>query len=422
MHFGFQGYDPDLFWDIDGKSYVTAAHFLLRPGMDHFSIDLDTGAKGETVTLWNGTGGQAPEGPHLYLKDGWYYLLIAEGGTGLNHSITMARSKNLNGPYTPAPNNPILTNAGTDEYFQTVGHGDLFQDPAGNWWGVALSTRSGPEFVDYPMGRETVLYPVTWNKSESPVATQVRGVMSGWPLPNPWRKSIPQGDAYINAPDYINFSPRSQLPAHFIHWRVPDPSAYTIAPPGHPNSLRLTLSSLNLTGTNQDPRSPRTLVARRQTDTLFTYSVDMEFLPQKDEEEAGVSLFLTQEHHFDLGIVRINGVKSLRLRAVNLLPPPSPWVPPPTNWIYLPDTVVPIKKSWSGPLRMQIQAYNETHYAFSAGPARNWKQSITVGYLPASLVSAGYTGTLVGVFASSMAEAERQRRMSADGATRGRDR
>jgi len=79
----------------------------------------------------------------------------------------MARSKNLNGPYIPAPNNPILTNAGTDQYFQIVEHGDLYQDPAGNSWGVTLSTRSGLEFVNYPMGTETALYPVTWNKANS---------------------------------------------------------------------------------------------------------------------------------------------------------------------------------------------------------------------------------------------------------------
>lgn len=127
-----------LFWDDDGSTYIVSAHSTLQ------TIDLETGETSEPITLWNGTGGASPEGPHMYKKDGWYYLLIAEGGTELGHRASIARSKNLTGPWEENPANPFLTNAGTDELFQTVGHADLFQDEAGNWWGMALSTRSGP--------------------------------------------------------------------------------------------------------------------------------------------------------------------------------------------------------------------------------------------------------------------------------------
>ena len=96
---------------------------------------------------------------------------------------TIARSKTIEGPYTPNPNNPILTNANTSQYFQTVGHADLWQDATGNWWGAALSTRSGPNYTTYPMGREAVLYPVTWNTGDWPILQPVRGQMSGWAKP-----------------------------------------------------------------------------------------------------------------------------------------------------------------------------------------------------------------------------------------------
>lgn len=75
---------------------------------------------GEWRSVWNGTGGMAPEGPHLYRKDGWYYLLAAEGGTGLGHMVTMARSQGLMGPYESNPANPVLTAANTSNYFQYV--------------------------------------------------------------------------------------------------------------------------------------------------------------------------------------------------------------------------------------------------------------------------------------------------------------
>jgi hypothetical protein len=85
------------------------------------------------------------------------------------------------------------------------------------------------------------------------------------------------------------------LPLHFAHWRIPDAAAYTISPSGHENTLRLLPSLLNLTGfdANSAP-TPQTFVGRRQVHSEFVYSVDMEYAPKAPEEEAGVSVFLTQ--------------------------------------------------------------------------------------------------------------------------------
>lgn len=144
--------DPDLFFDDDGSVVVASSG---SPIIACF-LDIATGNISETWTMWNGTGGSSQEGPHLYKKDGYYYLMIAEGGTQLGHAATVARSTSLRGPWEASPSNPLVSNAGTDEYFQTVGHADLFQDAAGNWWGVALSTRGGPALYDeliFPMGK-----------------------------------------------------------------------------------------------------------------------------------------------------------------------------------------------------------------------------------------------------------------------------
>lgn len=108
-------------------------------------VDQETRQGSGYKSVWNGTGGAHVEGPRLYKKDGWYYLLIAEGGTELAHAATIARSRDPFGPYESYEGNPLLTNRNTSDYFQTVGHADLFQDATGRWWGVALSTRSGPE-------------------------------------------------------------------------------------------------------------------------------------------------------------------------------------------------------------------------------------------------------------------------------------
>ncbi|KAK0389024.1 hypothetical protein NLU13_2601 [Sarocladium strictum] len=161
--FDFKGIDPSIFWDDDGKAYIQGS---AGPGpntkINQFEADLATGKKlGEEKTIWSGTGGIYPEGPHIYRKDGWYYLEISEGGTYDDHMVVMARSRALFGPYEANPHNPILTARGTDEAVQHTGHCDIFEDGQGRWWGVCLGVRkgSGGRLV---MGRESFITPGRW--------------------------------------------------------------------------------------------------------------------------------------------------------------------------------------------------------------------------------------------------------------------
>ncbi|OBT81683.1 hypothetical protein VE02_09484 [Pseudogymnoascus sp. 03VT05] len=117
--------DPDLFWDDNGKVYSVMA-------ANHRSV---YGTEREAPTL------KVP----IYTRKTGGIIYISEGGTEGNHSVTIARSHTITGPYESNRNNPILTNRGTDEYFQTFGHADLFQDTNGKWWGMSLATRTGPE-------------------------------------------------------------------------------------------------------------------------------------------------------------------------------------------------------------------------------------------------------------------------------------
>lgn len=93
-----ESFDPDLFWDDNGQAYVTG-HVFEYPGDSIYPIDLTTGEYGEYTDLWNGTGGSWPEGPHVYKKDDYHWLILAEGGTSFNHHATIARSPGLLGPY-----------------------------------------------------------------------------------------------------------------------------------------------------------------------------------------------------------------------------------------------------------------------------------------------------------------------------------
>ncbi|KAF7326189.1 Glycoside hydrolase family 43 protein [Mycena kentingensis (nom. inval.)] len=380
VHFPFVGYDTSPFWNQDGTVYVQGAHpWQISPHIDQIKLDLDTGVASEQRILWHGTGGLAPEGPHMHFRYGYYYLIIAEGGTGLGHMVTAARSEKITGPFSPAPLNPLLTNANTSAYFQTVGHSDVFQDARGDWWAVALSTRCGPEYISYPMGRETVLTSVTWDEGQWPTFQNVSAAIGGRRLP-----ARPVYGPTITSPESIAFPPGSSLPLHFTHWRIPDPAAYTISPLRHPNTLRLLPSLLNLTGfdANSAP-TPQSFVGRRQVHSEFTFSVELErYVPGQVDEEAGVSVFLTQNHHIDFGILgTAHGSTVLRIRTTSTTTAPKA------------DIVVPLPASNSDSMRLEIRAENTTHYAFSYGRQ-------LVGYALSADVSWGFTGTMLGVYAT----------------------
>ncbi|TFY70917.1 hypothetical protein EVG20_g2081 [Dentipellis fragilis] len=411
VHFTFEGYDTSPFWDNDGKTYIVGSHaWQVRPMIQGFEIDADSAEiVGNIHDMWPGTGGIAPEAPHIFAKDNRYYLMIAEGGTGLNHMVTYARSQSMWGPYDPDPANPVLTNANTTQYFQTVGHADIFNDTAGNWWGVALSTRSGPEYIYYPMGRETVLTRAEWKEGQFPTFTPVRGQETG-PLPAQ-NKQIGGTGNWAGQDDFLTFPPNSSLPIHFVHNRFPDPSAYTISPHGHLNTLRLSPSVLNLTSTDRRTAvTPQTFVGRRQEHVEFVFTVQLSFASQQDQAEAGVTVFLNQGQHFDLGVVTLTpqsavqagyigkpankSARYIRLRTITTNSTNQGASDP----LSKPNTVL-LEPGLHGSnsLQLQIEAVNRTTYAFRHETSRGWT---TVGWGDSSQVSGGFVGTIIGLFAT----------------------
>ncbi|MDT2397263.1 family 43 glycosylhydrolase [Enterococcus avium] len=171
LEIDIMGIDPDLYHE-NGRTYVTFTGYIDDKGtkaIQQAEIDLSIGTilRGpEIISL--GTGGRDVEGPHIIKKEHSYYLLAAEGGTGVGHMITMFKSDNLWGPFVDHSTiNPIFTNRDrANEPLQNIGHADLFQDTKGNWWLTCLGTR--PSTIDFKqitnMGRETLLYPVDWEK------------------------------------------------------------------------------------------------------------------------------------------------------------------------------------------------------------------------------------------------------------------
>ena len=195
------GIDPSLFTDEDGRRYV-----LLNPGAALTEIDSEGHLLGEPELISFGCARIKPEGPHLLRKDGWYYLFLAEGGTGFEHMETVLRSRQLRGPYESCPFNPILGRKRANSPIQRSGHGKPVQLADGRWMMVYLCGR--PVEGNCLMGRETALDPIIWTADGWPMVNRLKGpsCLQLRPLP-PWQPETAAGEeAWV--------SPRSD-PADF---------------------------------------------------------------------------------------------------------------------------------------------------------------------------------------------------------------
>jgi alpha-N-arabinofuranosidase len=288
------GIDPDLFFDDDGKTYVISSPF------DLYEINILTG---ELLTeghkVWFGTGGRYAEGPHIYKKDGFYYLMAAEGGTEEAHSETIARSSNIWGPYTEYPANPILAHAnaaGQGNPIQGVGHADIIQAHDNSWWIVFHGYRTVSDKAHHILGRETCLAPVSWPKNGWPVVNGNGVATVDMTCPTLPLKPFPQ------KPALQNFD-KKELGLEWNFIQFPDVNNF---------SLEKRDGYLSLTGSSEKigTRNSSTFVGRRLTDLYFTATTQIEFDPKNENEEAGIIL-LNNGSHFDLMIEKSNGKRFL---------------------------------------------------------------------------------------------------------------
>jgi xylan 1,4-beta-xylosidase len=292
------GIDPDLYFDEDGRAYVISSTFVLN------EIDIQTGAfLTEGPKVWNGTGGRYPEGPHIYKKDGFYYLMAAEGGTEEAHSETIARSQSIWGPYTENHSNPILAHAnaaGQGNPIQGVGHADIIQAHDGSWWIVFHGYRNlGGMGVHHTLGRETCLAPVTWPKNGWPV---VNG--NGTANVNMTCPTLPLHPFEIK-PSRINFD-SGKLGLEWNYFRFPVAGNYSLSE--RPGYLRLKGSAVKI-GESNTP----TFVGRRVQDMFFSAVTSMDFNPENENEEAGMIL-LNNGTHFDILVGRSGGKRTLSVK------------------------------------------------------------------------------------------------------------
>jgi xylan 1,4-beta-xylosidase len=393
VYLNSSGFDPSLFHDDDGRKYLVNMIWDFRPGHNRFGgiVLQEYSCKkgrliGRPINIFPGTPIGFTEGPHLYKRNGYYYLLTAEGGTGWGHAVTMARSRRLMGPYELHPDIHILTSRDRpDLELQRTGHADLVETQGGETYMVHLCGRPLPNRGRCTLGRETAIQKMAWADD-------------GW-----LRTADGQGHphAEVEAPDLPacpfpemplreNFD-RPQLPIHFQWLRLPwaDELFSLNERPGY---LRLygreSLGSL----------FRQSLVARRQQGHCFGATTVVEFEPETYQQAAGLVLYYngSKFHYLHLSMDESFGK---HIRVMSCLPDqvqPDLFTPP-----------LPIPSGKPVRLRMEVD-YERLYFAYSVeGSDWQWLPNV----FDASIVSdeAGspgvpnFTGAFVGMCCQDIA-------------------
>ncbi|MFD0695931.1 glycoside hydrolase family 43 protein [Paenibacillus sp. GCM10027628] len=289
------GIDPSLFFDEDERVYISGTNSFTEEepaGIYQAEIDLETGMLlSQRRLIWKGTGGIAPEGPHLYNIQGMYYLMIAEGGTDYGHMVTIARGSTPCGPFDSNPNNPILSHRSLDCAIQATGHADLVQLEDGSWWGVFLGTRpvSVPfEGRHHHLGRETFLAPVTWSSD-------------GWPVFGDGGKVSEKMDAgTLRLEAGMPWVAKDDFEGRELHscWNfLRNPLAGDWSLEERPGwlTLRGSATSLNDIGTPA-------FIGRRQQHFRCSVSTLLSFEPLQEGEEAGLTVYMNERFHYEIAL------------------------------------------------------------------------------------------------------------------------
>lgn len=293
------GIDPSLYFEVDQCYMVSNPDNYLTL----CEINPQTGQQlTPSRKIWAGTGGRYPEAPHIYQKDGWYYLLASEGGTEYGHRVTIARSREIYGPYESNPANPILThmnlNAQTNP-IQGTGHGDIVQARDGSWWMTFLAFRP-QEGTHHLTGRETYLAPLEWNENAWPVVNGNGTVSIQMNVP-----TLPQQEN-IKRVARCEFE-EDVLAPQWQYLRNPTVEHYSL------KQGKLTMQMAKALGNGIESPS---FIGRRQEQAEFTASTQVRLLNAEEGDEAGLTLYMDNDSHAEIFIRQEAGRKQLIVRYV----------------------------------------------------------------------------------------------------------
>jgi len=283
IYLNSSGFDPSLFHDDDGRKYLVNMLWDHRPGQNRFAgIVLQEYSPasgkliGERKMIFPGTRLGLTEAPHVYKRNGYYYLLTAEGGTMWNHAVTMARSRTLMGPYELHPDVYIMSaRHRPDAPLQRAGHADLVETQSGETYMVYLCGRPLHNRGRCVLGRETAIQKMVWGEDGWLRTTDSQGIPHiQTPAPEL------QTSEFFAAPIREDFD-SDQLPIDFQWLRSPWPEQLF--------SLAARRGHLRLFGRETiGSQFKQALVARRQQALCYSAMTSIEFEPEHFQQSAGL--------------------------------------------------------------------------------------------------------------------------------------
>lgn len=399
----FNGIDPSLFFDDNGKAYVIHndapdkgkelynGHRVIKiweydvqndkiiPGTD--KIIVDGGVDLSKKPIWI-------EAPHIYKKDGRYYLMCAEGGTGGWHSEVIFISDDPKGPYTPAPSNPILTQRyfGNDRSNKVdwAGHADLVKVSDNKYYGVFLAIRPN-EKGRVNIGRETFILPVDWSglfpvfengliplepKIKMPKGVENKTGKEGF---------FPNGNFTFSD----NFT-SEKLDYRWIGLRGPREAFVSVTKKG---------LQINPLPTNIKEVKPTSTLFLRPQHSNFSYAATLNYTPTSEKELAGISCLQSEKFNYVFGITKKADSYYILLERTEK-----------GKSKILASSKIELKS----PIRMQVKA-NGDNYEFSY--STNGTDFVNLGGVVSgdilsTNVAGGFTGSLIGLYATSANDAQ----------------
>lgn len=302
------GFDPSLFHDTDGKKYLinmvngfkgvlVQEIEMKETNPDYFdgTSEVKPGSfrrptvkfVGEQKKVYPGSGIGCTEGPHMYHIGEWYYLIVAEGGTGYDHCVTMARSKSVWGPFETAPENPVLTSDKDDlTALQKSGHADIVDTPDGEWYMVHLCSRPLTGTKWCTLGRETAIQKMRWNK-DGWLEKENGNRFADMQVPEP--KEF-QGKNCEDMPGVLAGFPQNGISLDFEKNTLPP---YVTSPRvSYEDFMNVTERPGYLRIYGQESMNSLhhvSLLAVRQTSVSMEAETKMEFTPGYSEQVAGLS-------------------------------------------------------------------------------------------------------------------------------------
>jgi alpha-N-arabinofuranosidase len=393
----FDGIDPSIFFDDDGKAYIVhndappkgteqySGHRVIK--IWEYDLEKDQIIVGSDKIIVNGGVDitQKPiwiEGPHLYKKNGKYYLMCAEGGTGGNHSEVIFMSDSPKGPFIPAGNNPILT----QRYFPKdrkdkvdwAGHADLVETPDGKYYGVFLAIRPN-EKNHVNTGRETFILPVDWSGAYPVFQNGLVPMKPKLKMPNGVKNQTQQNDYFPNGNfTFTDHLKNSSLDERWIAMRGPKEKFISLTKNG---------AKINPFSTNIKAKAPVSALFHRQQHASFETTVNLDFKPKSEKDLAGITCYQNEKFNYVFGITKKDKDFYIILERTEK-----------GNSIIVSSEKISLSKN----IQLQVVANGDDYQFNYSLDGKNFSNlgGHVSGDILSTDVAGGFTGSLIGLYAT----------------------